>query len=84
MLSHLKRVAHIIKFSSHARIFATMVLEWLCQQGTRRRRAMQLNGYTTGGFERGVPAWKEALWLLVRGLFFQSWVPWPSVLRVGW
>ena len=44
---------------------------------------MQLEGYTTGAFERGAPAWKEKLWVVVKCLFFQTPWPWPSVLRVA-
>jgi putative colanic acid biosynthesis acetyltransferase WcaF len=44
---------------------------------------MELSGYTTGGFARGVPAWKEALWLVAKWAFFQTAIPWPSALRVS-
>lgn len=43
---------------------------------------MQLRNYTTGGFQRGRPWWFEALWLVVKWLFFLNPVPWPSALRV--
>lgn len=45
---------------------------------------MDLSRYDNSDFSRGVPAWREALWLLVRGLFFLTWVPWPSAVRVAW
>ena len=44
---------------------------------------MDLSRYDNSDFSRGVPSWKEALWVLARGLFFQTWVPWPSGLRVA-
>jgi putative colanic acid biosynthesis acetyltransferase WcaF len=43
---------------------------------------MQLRDYTTGGFDRGQPLWFEAIWVLVKCLFFLNPVPWPSALRV--
>ena len=44
---------------------------------------MELSRYDDSDFSRGAPAWEEACWLLVRGLFFQTFVPWPSALRVA-
>jgi len=44
---------------------------------------MKLEGYTTGSFERGAPAWKEALWVAVKCVFFLNPLPWPSALRVA-
>lgn len=45
---------------------------------------MNLEPYTTGGFSRGASPLKEAAWILVRWIFFQLPVPWPSALRAGW
>lgn len=44
---------------------------------------MKLKGYTTGAFDRGAPRWREALWVVVKGIFFLTPWPWPSVLRVA-
>jgi putative colanic acid biosynthesis acetyltransferase WcaF len=44
---------------------------------------MRLKGYTTNGFQRGAPAWKEALWLVAKCVFFSTSLPWPSSLRVA-
>lgn len=43
---------------------------------------MDLSRYDNSHFDRGAPRWKEAVWTLVRALFFQTAVPWPSGFRV--
>ena len=43
---------------------------------------MELKGYTTGDFDRGASAMKEALWVAMKCVFFQNALPWPSALRV--
>ena len=40
--------------------------------------------YTAGGFDRGASRLKEAAWVCIKWLFFQSAFPWPSGVRVFW
>jgi putative colanic acid biosynthesis acetyltransferase WcaF len=36
---------------------------------------VELSKYTNQGFDRGRPAWVEALWLLISTFFVKSWIP---------
>lgn len=36
---------------------------------------VDLSKYSVGDFDRGRPAWVEALWLLAQALFVRSWLP---------
>lgn len=44
---------------------------------------MNLSLFNNSDFDRGAPRWKEALWVVVRCIFFQTAWPWPSAWRVG-
>ncbi len=43
---------------------------------------MKLEGYRAG-LDRGAPAWKEAVWLVVKALFFLAPLPLPSAWRAA-
>ncbi len=43
---------------------------------------IRLDNYLARGFDRGAPRWKEVLWWIARSLFFSSWFPIPSPLKV--
>ncbi len=45
---------------------------------------IDLSRYDNRAFDRGAPLWKEGLWRLVQGLFFQPLWHAPSGLRVFW
>ncbi|NJK91182.1 MAG: colanic acid biosynthesis acetyltransferase WcaF [Blastochloris sp.] len=45
---------------------------------------MDLSRYDASGFDRGAAWWKEALWRLCQGLFFQPLWHVPSPVRVFW
>ena len=44
---------------------------------------MDLSRFQNAGFERGVPAWKEAAWWVVRAVLFAPLLPVPSSLKVA-
>lgn len=44
---------------------------------------IDLSQFNNDGFSRGVPAWKEAVWWVVRAVFFSHAVPVPSPIKVA-
>jgi putative colanic acid biosynthesis acetyltransferase WcaF len=45
---------------------------------------VDLSTFSAAQFDRGAPRFKEALWVLVRCLFFAPALPWPTAFRVFW
>ncbi|MEM9282537.1 MAG: WcaF family extracellular polysaccharide biosynthesis acetyltransferase [Verrucomicrobiota bacterium] len=41
---------------------------------------LDLSEYTVGEFDPG-PIWKRILWLLISGVFFETFFPWPSAFK---
>ena len=48
------------------------------------RYQTDLSRFSSAQFDRGASRFKEALWVLVRCLFFAPALPWPSAFRVFW
>jgi putative colanic acid biosynthesis acetyltransferase WcaF len=44
---------------------------------------LDLSKFNNASFERGAPAWKEALWWACRSLGFAPWFPVPSAIKVA-
>jgi putative colanic acid biosynthesis acetyltransferase WcaF len=44
---------------------------------------IRLRDFDNRGFDRGASRWKEAIWILVKALFFLNPLPWPNLLRVA-
>src|SRR4030095_3870741 len=44
---------------------------------------IQLRDYDNSDFDRGAPRWMEALWVILKIIFFLNAFPWPSALRVA-
>jgi len=44
---------------------------------------LRLDQFDNSSFDRSVPKWKEALWWVVRSLFFAPWFPIPSPIKVA-
>lgn len=45
---------------------------------------MDLSKFNNSEFSRGAPRWKEAIWWMVRSVFFACWFPVPSSIKVFW
>jgi putative colanic acid biosynthesis acetyltransferase WcaF len=44
---------------------------------------IQLRDYDNSDFDRGAPRWMEALWVILKIIFFLNAFPWPSALRAA-
>ena len=44
---------------------------------------INLRKFSSASFDRGAPKWQETLWVLVRCVFFETPVPFPSRLKVA-
>jgi putative colanic acid biosynthesis acetyltransferase WcaF len=44
---------------------------------------LDLSKFNNATFDRGAPAWKEALWWVFRSLCFAPWFPVPSPIKVA-
>lgn len=45
---------------------------------------LRLSTFDNRGFDRGAARWKEALWFLVRRIFFDTQLPVPSAIKTFW
>jgi len=43
---------------------------------------MDLGKHSVAGFDRGAPRWREILWVIVRCVFFETPIRFPSKLKV--
>ena len=44
---------------------------------------IRLSEFDNRSFDRGVSRWREAVWILVKTVFFLNSLPWPSPMRVA-
>jgi len=47
------------------------------------KKVIDLSKFHNETFSRGAPRWREALWWLCRSLFFSTWFPVPSAIKVA-
>jgi putative colanic acid biosynthesis acetyltransferase WcaF len=43
---------------------------------------MRLDRFSSAGFDRGAPRWREAVWVMLNGALFSSWLPGSGWRRV--